>query len=254
MHHIASDGWSTSIIGQRSGRTYMSPLRNSGQQTCSRWRFSTRIMPSGNAIIYKVRPGIKNWVTGKRNSRMWQPLQLPTDFPRPAIQTTRGATAGFQLSKDIATRVQSFSNQHGATLFMTLLAAFKVLLHRYSGQEDITVGTPVANRTQQETEDLIGFFVNTLALRSEVKGEETFTQLLQQLKATTLDAYSHQDVPFEKVVEAVTKSRDLSRSPLFQVLFVLQNTPDVPELKFGDVKLSSEGSRNKPPNMISASL
>ena len=118
-------------------------------------------------------------------------------------------------------------------MFMTLLAAFKVLLHRYSGQQDICVGSPIANRTQQEVEGLIGFFVNTLALRSEVKGRHPFTELLQQVKATTLEAYEHQEVPFEKVVEAVVKERDLSRSPLFQVMFVLQNTPGSSAASFG---------------------
>ena len=120
---------------------------------------------------------------------------------------------------------------------MTLLSAFNVLLHRYSGQEDICVGTPIAGRSQQEVEGLIGFFINTLALRSAVSGDMSFTALLQEVKATTLEAYSHQEVPFEKVVDAVVKNRDMSRSPLFQVLFSLQNTPEVPELKLGGLQL-----------------
>ena len=111
---------------------------------------------------------------------------------------------------------------------MTLLAVFKVLLYRYSGQEDICVGTTVAGRNQQELEGLIGFFINTLALRSQVKGDMRFTALLQEVKETALEAYAHQEVPFEKVVDAVVKTRDMSRHPLFQVLFSLQNTPEVP--------------------------
>ncbi len=125
-------------------------------------------------------------------------------------------------------------------MYMTLLAAFKVLLHRYSGQQDICVGSPVANRTQQEVEGLIGFFVNTLALRSEVKSEASFSELLQQVKVTMLEAFEHQDVPFEKVVEAVVKERDLSRNPLFQVMLVVQNTSEVPALRLGEVQLSGE--------------
>ena len=128
----------------------------------------------------------------------------------------------------------------GATLYMTLLAAFKVLLYRYSGQEDISVGTPIAGRQQQEVEGLIGFFVNTLALRTHVSGDSPFTALLQVVKATTLEAYAHQEVPFEKVVDAVVNERDMSRNPLFQVAFVLQNTPDIPELRLGDTILLPE--------------
>src|SRR5258707_14852047 len=123
---------------------------------------------------------------------------------------------------------------------MTVLAAFKVLLYRHSGQEDIRVGTPVAGRNQQELEELIGFFINTLALRSQVSGDQPFIQLLKEVKGTTLEAYGHQEVPFEKVVDAVVKERDMSRNPLFQVMFVYQNTPEVPELKLGELSLISE--------------
>jgi non-ribosomal peptide synthetase component F len=119
-----------------------------------------------------------------------------------------------------------------------------VLLYKYSGQQDICVGSPIANRTQQELEGLIGFFVNTLALRSEVTADAFFTELLQQVKATTLEAYENQDVPFEKVVDAVVKERDQSRSPLFQVMFILQNTPEVPELSLGELKLLPEGHQH----------
>jgi non-ribosomal peptide synthetase component F len=109
---------------------------------------------------------------------------------------------------------------------MTLLAAFKVLLYRHSGQQDICVGTSIAGRQQEEAEGLMGFFSNSLALRSEVNGDDSFTTLLQQVRKTTLDAYEHQEVPFEKVVDAVVRERDMSRSPLFQVMLVLQNTPE----------------------------
>jgi non-ribosomal peptide synthetase component F len=156
------------------------------------------------------------------------PLQLPIDFSRPTIQSTRGASKGFNIDKQQLDGIQQICQQEGVTLFMNLLAAFKVLLYRYTGQQDICVGTPIAGRQQAETEGLIGFFVNTLALRTQVKDEADFATLLAEVKNTTMDAYEHQEAPFEKVVEAVVKERDLGRSPLFQVMFVLQNTPDVP--------------------------
>ena len=167
-------------------------------------------------------------------------LQLPTDYQRPSVWSTRGASRRFSIDKILSGQLHTLSQQQGATLYMTLLAAFKILLHRYSGQQDICVGGPMANRMQQEIEGLIGFFVNTLALRSEVKSTSTFTELLQQVKATMIEAYEHQEVPFEKVVEVVVKERELSRNPLFQVVLVLQNTPQVEPLRLGKVELSAE--------------
>jgi non-ribosomal peptide synthetase component F len=123
---------------------------------------------------------------------------------------------------------------------MTVLAAFKVLLHRYSGQQDICVGSPIANRTQQELEGMIGFFVNTLALRNEVKSDVSFTELLEQVKTTMLDAYANQDAPFERVVDAVVRDRDMSRSPLFQVMFSWQNISEIPDFSLGELILSKE--------------
>ena len=164
-------------------------------------------------------------------------LQLPTDYNRPALQSSRGAAHSFSLDKALSAQLVALGNAHGATLYMTLLSAFNVLLYRYSGQEDICVGTPIAGRNHQELEGLIGFFLNTLALRSQVRGDMTYTELLQEVKATTLEAYAHQEVPFEKVVETVVKERDMSRNPLFQVLFSLGNTPDVPELKLGNLTI-----------------
>ena len=123
---------------------------------------------------------------------------------------------------------------------MTLLAAFKVLLYRYTGQNDICVGTSIANRSQKEVESLIGFFVNTLVLRDEVKADAMFTELLQQVRITTLRAYENLEVPFEKVVEVVVKERDPAITPLFQVMLVLQNTPEVQKLQLGEVYLLPE--------------
>ena len=169
------------------------------------------------------------------------PLQLPTDYVRPAVRSTRGASVGFSIDKDLSEKIYELSKQQGSSLYMTLLSALNVLLYRYSGQQDITVGASIANRTQQEIEGLVGFFVNTLAFRNEVDSTSAFTGLLQQVKGTTIGAYEHQDVPFEKVVEAVLKERDGSRTPVFQVMLVLLNTAEVPVLQLGEVRLSGEG-------------
>ena len=169
-----------------------------------------------------------------------EPLLLPLDYTRPPVQTNRGAAIPFSVDIESAGKLRAFSQEQGVTLFMTLLAAFKVLLHRYTGQHDICVGTPVAGRQHEEVEGLIGFFLNTLALRTNVSSEQSFVELLGAVKETTLEAYAHQEVPFEKVIDAVVKGRDTSRSPLFQVVFVLQNIPEVPDLEFAGVTLTSE--------------
>jgi amino acid adenylation domain-containing protein len=149
-------------------------------------------------------------------------LRLPTDFPRPVVQSRRNARHIFMLPDDLFVRLQNLSQQEGVTLFMALLAAFQVLLARYSGQEDIVVGTDVANRTQIETEELIGFFVNQLVLRSHVIGHQTFRELLHLVRNTAIDAYLHQDIPFEKIVEALQPERSLQSTPLFSVKMLLQ--------------------------------
>jgi non-ribosomal peptide synthetase component F len=168
------------------------------------------------------------------------PLQLPTDFTRPPVKGAKGASASFNIDKSLLLQLHELSRQQGASLFMVLLAAFKVLLYRYSGQQDISVGTSIASRQQKELEGLVGFFVNTLCLRDKVIAGASFTELIQQVKTTTLEAYQHQELPFEKVVEAVVNERDTSRSPLFQVMLVLANTPESSKLKLGEVALAAE--------------
>ena len=153
-------------------------------------------------------------------------IDLPIDKPRPPVQTFRGAHYPLQLSAELSTQLRDLSRRHSATLFMTLLAAFDLLLCRYAGQEQVLVGTPIANRNRSETEGLIGFFVNTLVLRGDVRGNPSFGELLRRVRETALGAYAHQDLPFEKLVEELQPERDLSRSPLFQVMFVLQNAPN----------------------------
>jgi len=153
-------------------------------------------------------------------------LQLPTDRPRPGVQSYQGVRQGFTLSSSLTQELKELSRREGVTLFMTLLAAFQTQLHRYSGQEDIAVGSPIANRNREELEGLIGFFVNTLVLRTKLGGNPSFRELLGRVREVTLEAYAHQDLPFEKLVEELKPERDPSRNPLFQVMMVLQNTSD----------------------------
>ena len=173
-------------------------------------------------------------------------LQLPTDRSRPAVQTHRGARHGFDLPKGLAEKINSLSRQQGVTLFMTLLAAFKVLLYRYTGQTDFAVGSPIANRTRSELEGLIGFFVNTLVLRTDISGDPGFVEFLGRVRETTLGAYDHQEVPFEKLVEVLNPARDMSYSPLFQVMFVLQNMPrssaELPGVRLSPVAVDTGAS------------
>jgi non-ribosomal peptide synthetase component F len=150
----------------------------------------------------------------------------------------------FTLSAELTSGLKELSRREGATLFMTLLAAFQTLLYRYTGQTDICVGTPIAGRNRKETEALIGFFINTLVLRGRVKGNLTFRDLLRQVREVTLGAYAHQDLPFERLVEELQLERDLNYTPLFQVMFSLQNTPRE-ELQLPGLKLDAFGLENK---------
>ncbi|HMQ67796.1 MAG TPA: non-ribosomal peptide synthase/polyketide synthase, partial [Ignavibacteria bacterium] len=239
MHHIASDGWSVSVIVNELAELYEAFDKNLDSK-----------LPALEVQYADFAVWQRKHLQGEmldRKLEYWrdkladvEPIQLPIDFERPAVQSIKGANVNFEISKDLSDSLQNISKQNGATLFMTLLAAFNVLLNRYSGQENISVGTPIAGRQQEEVEKLIGFFVNTLTLRNEIDNEASFLELLRQVRSTTLEAYDYQDVPFEKIVDTVAKQRDMTRSPLFQIIFALQNTPDVPELNLGDVKLSNE--------------
>ncbi|MEO6546900.1 MAG: amino acid adenylation domain-containing protein, partial [Ferruginibacter sp.] len=243
MHHIASDGWSENILTSEVAAFYNDYLNES----------TSRLLPL--AIQYAdYSIWQRRYLQGevlKQKLQYWEnklegltQLQLFTDYSRPLVQSMRGASEHFSIPRSLSGHLQDICREEGATLFMTLLSAFNVLLYRYTRQEDICVGTPIANRTSHEVEQLIGFFVNTLAIRNEINGDQSFIELLRQVKKTTLDAYDNQDVPFEKVVEAVVKERDMSRSPLFQVMFVLQNTPSIAEPSFGEVQLSAEKFSN----------
>jgi amino acid adenylation domain-containing protein len=150
-------------------------------------------------------------------------LELPTDHPRPAVQTYRGAHERIELPLELLERLQALGRSEGATLYMVLLGAFQVLLGKYSGSEDVVVGSPIAGRTRKEVEELIGFFVNTLVLRTDLSGDPSFREVLRRVREVTLGAYEHQEVPFEKLVAELQPERSLSHSPLFQVMFALQN-------------------------------
>src|SRR5215472_800967 len=174
-------------------------------------------------------------------------LELATDRPRPAVQSFNGAQLPITISKELADRLRWFSRSQGATLFMTLLAAFQTLLCRSSNQDDIVVGAPIANRNRAELEDMMGFFANTLALRTRFREGASFEDVLAQVKETTLEAYDHQDLPFEKLVEDIQPERNLSHNPLFQVLFSLQNLvpPDfeLPGLKLRFMDLDQTAAK-----------
>ncbi|MBC9933117.1 non-ribosomal peptide synthase/polyketide synthase [Chitinophaga qingshengii] len=243
QHHIASDGWSVSILLKELIRLYEAAHRQEPHQL--------EPLPV-QYVDYALwhRHHLQGALLDQQLS-YWKEklddtatLQLPTDFPRPATQSTRGNTLYYEVDSALTAGLNQLSRQTGATLFMTMLAAFKVLLYRYSGQEDICVGSPIANRTQQTIEPLIGFFVNTIALRSNLAGNPDFLSLLKQVKATLLEAYQYQDAPFEKIVEAVVNDRDMSRTPLFQVMFILQNLPEVPDLQLDDVQVTIQPVSN----------
>ncbi|MEW6735522.1 MAG: amino acid adenylation domain-containing protein, partial [Acidobacteriota bacterium] len=232
MHHIVSDGWSIGIFLRELAILYKafinnqpSPLPELSIQYTD-FAYWQREWMQGE-VLHNQLSYWKKQLAGAPHS-----LNLFTDRPRPAIQTYLGAHQQLTLSKDLLDRLNGLSLKQGTTLFMTLLAAFKVLLYRYTDQLDIVVGSPIANRNRPEIEPLIGFFVNTLVLRTKLVASENFEQLLARVRQMTLEAYIHQDVPFEKLVEELQPVRDLSRSPLFQVMFVLQNAPTTPlELK-----------------------
>ncbi len=240
MHHIASDGWSISIIVKELVEFYTAFAENrpAGLAPLAIQYADYAVWQRNHfhgELLKKMTDYWKEKLQGVSN------LRLPTDFPRPAVHSTRGARTRINVDKELSEQIKTFSQQQGTTMFMTLLAGFKLMLQRYSGQQDICVGTPIAGRQQQELEHLIGFFINSLALRSNVSNDLSFIELLQQVKATTLEAYANQQVPFEKVVEIVGNERDISRNPLFQVLFTMQNTPETPELRLGEMVLSAEG-------------
>ncbi|CAL2107141.1 hypothetical protein T190115A13A_320001 [Tenacibaculum sp. 190524A02b] len=237
FHHIASDGWSSGILMSEFDELYASI--NSQQEV---------ILPELSLQYKDYAIWQRKYIEGRAlESQLtyWENklsgvdyLKLPLDYTRPTIQSTEGSGISVAINKELTGAINTLCKQEGVTMFMFLLSAFKVLLSRYSGQEDICVGTPIANRTQAELEGVIGFFVNTLALRSNLSGNPSFKEVLKEVKTTTLEGYDHQLVPFEKVVDKMVTTRDMSMSPLFQVMFVLQNTPSNSKLAIENVTIS----------------
>jgi amino acid adenylation domain-containing protein len=225
MHHIVSDGWSMGVLVREVAALYKS--FNEGTDAH---------LPPLPIQYADFAHWQRRWLTGEvldKHLDYWKrqlggdlpTLDLPTDRPRPAVQSFRGASHMTVYPASLSAALHALCQRAGVTLFMLLLAAFKVLLQRYTGQDDIVVGSPIANRNRVEIENLIGFFVNTLVMRTDVSGDPSFLDLLGRVRAVALEAYAHQDLPFEQLVEEVQPERSLSRNPLFQVMFQLENTP-----------------------------
>ncbi|MCP6758271.1 MAG: amino acid adenylation domain-containing protein [Fischerella sp. CENA71] len=238
MHHVVSDGWSMGVFVQELTQLYNAYFQ--GQPS----PLAPLPIQYADFAIWQ-----RNWLQGdvlQSQLSYWQQqlkdapdvLSLPTDRPRPAVQTVAGAHQEFALSVELTNKLVKLSQQQGVTLFMTLLAAYDTLLYRYTGQSDILVGSPIANRDRSEIEGLIGFFVNTLVMRTNLAGNPRFTELLVRVRDMAMGAYTHQHLPFEMLVEALQPERDLSHTPLFQVMFNLQNSP-VSELDLNGLTVSS---------------
>ncbi|MAT97566.1 MAG: hypothetical protein CL608_10525 [Anaerolineaceae bacterium] len=248
MHHIISDGWSVSVLFREMAALYTAFVEEqpalSGPTELDKSKGPSPLPPL--PIQYTdFAAWQRQWLQGdilQQQLDYWLDtlqgapavLSLPTDRPRPAVQSYQGALLNTEFPKEIMPALQALTQAENATLFMVLLAAFQTLLARYTHQDDIVVGSPIANRNRTEIEGLIGFFVNMLVLRTDTSGNPTFRDLLSRVRDTTLGAYAHQDIPFEKLVEEKHLARDMSYAPLFQVAFVLQNTPNqrvsLPEL------------------------
>lgn len=243
MHHIVSDGWSTGILIREMAILY--------EAFCSGRPSPLPGLPIQYADFAHWQ---RQWLAGevletqlaywKRQLGEAPPLlEMPTDHPRPTVQTFRGAHQSLPIPNNISAGLKALGRQQGTTLFMTLLAVFKILLHCYTRQDDIILGTPIANRNRLETEGLIGFFVNTLVLRTDLSGDPDFRELLSRVREVCLGAYAHQDLPFERLVEELHLERNLSRNPLFQVMFVLQNAPletlELPGLTLNPLEVDS---------------
>ena len=226
MHHIVSDGWSMrSVLPRELGALYAafaqgrpSPLPELPVQYAD-YALWQRGWLQGEVLEQQLSYW-KQQLAGTSGV-----LELPTDRPRPPTPSYRGAHLPVAMPVELSAAVTTLARRSGATPYMVLLAAFQLLLSRWSGQADLVVGSPIAGRTERQTEGLIGFFVNTLVMRADVSDDPSFAELLARVKEAALGAYAHQDIPFEKLVEHLQPQRDLSRQPLFQVMFAMQNVP-----------------------------
>ena len=242
VHHIAADAWSWGILTRELSQFYQAYIRGEAislpelEVQYADYSLWQRSYYQGEVLSQQL----SYWT---EHLSGLAPLELPIDYVRPAIQSTYGERVYRQLAPSLVSKLLAFSKESGVTAFMSYLALFKVLLYRYSSQLDVCVGTPISGRLHQETEGLIGFFVNTLALRTHLREGSSYRELLAQVKQCCLEGYSHQGVPFEKVVEQVVQERDLSRHPLFQVLFTMDRLSDdqgieLPGVGVGEVAYS----------------
>jgi non-ribosomal peptide synthetase component F/acyl carrier protein len=237
MHHIVADGWSVGVLARELSAFYEAEAGGAEAR-----------LPGLPVQYADYAAWQRGWLQGEELERQlgyWRGqlagaptvLELPADHPRPKMQTGRGGVERFEVGGEVLAGLQAVGREEGATLFMTLLAAFGVFLSRYSGQQDLLIGAPIANRGREEFEGLVGFFSNTLVLRTRVEDDPSFRDLLRRARAACLGAYAHQDVPFEALVEELQPERDLSRSPLFQVVLTLQNAPLKP-LELADLDVT----------------
>ncbi|MCA1694106.1 MAG: condensation domain-containing protein, partial [Actinobacteria bacterium] len=225
LHHIITDGWSSGVLTSDLAQLYRAELTATPAQL--------PVLPVQYADFAVWQRDQLTTTRADQQLAYWRTqladppaLELPTDRPRPAVHTTHGALLDFVVPADVTARLKELGRRHDSTLFITLVAACQLLLGRWSGQDDITVGTVTSGRDRAELERLIGFFVNTLVLRTHLDHTQSFSQLLTQVKNTVLDAFAHQDVPFERLVDELQPTRDTSRTPLFQAMIALENTPD----------------------------
>jgi amino acid adenylation domain-containing protein len=247
MHHIVSDGWSMGVLVKEVVALYSAISTGQAAQLAE-----LPIQYADYAVWQR------EWLRGEvleQQLEYWRKqlagapavMELPSDHPRPAVQSFRGSYEPVLVAAELTTRLKDLSRREGVTLFMLLLGAWQVLLSRYTGMEDLVVGTPIANRQRGEVEGLIGYFVNALALRTDVSGDPTFRELVRRVREVALGAYLHQDVPFEKLVEELQPERSLSYNPLFQVVFALENTPDfnlqLPRLTISGLDAESETAK-----------
>ncbi|HSF43457.1 MAG TPA: amino acid adenylation domain-containing protein, partial [Thermoanaerobaculia bacterium] len=236
MHHIATDGWSTGVLVREVMALYGGsplpelPVRYVDYAAWQRRTFTGEVVEEALGYWRERLQGVPV-------------LELPTDHPRPAVPAPEGAAEPLAVPAEVSEAISALGRRHGATVFMTLAAAFEILLSRYTHQTDFGLGTPVAGRSRVELEGLIGFFVNTLVLRADLSGDPPFTEILARVREASLGAFAHQEMPFERLVEELNPERSLSHSPLFQVMFVLQNAPasalEIPGLKA--VPFATEG-------------
>jgi amino acid adenylation domain-containing protein len=248
VHHTIFDAWSRGIFLKEVEAFYTAFVADNKPANPPlpplRVQYADFSLWQQSRLQHKGQESLEYWKQKLANIPM---LELPTDRPRPAQQTFHGASAPFTLSPTLTAALNKLSRQEGASLFMTLMAAFQTLLYRYTGQHDISVSTGASNRTHADLEKLIGFFVNTLVLRCNLAGNPTFREVLRRVRQCALEAYAHQDIPFDLVIEQVKPERDLSYNPLFQVALILQNVPrpipHMPEIELEFLKMNHASSK-----------